>query len=148
MKKRNGFVSNSSSSSFIVTDARGGYDTLNYTGYEYNVGEKGVVEFGWGPEEVSDINSRINFCYLQSIYLKNKYHDMLDAVIRANTHNGLTINILLSNDYKEDEKIQGYIDHQSCGNEGENIEMFNNDDTLKDFIFGSGSYIHIDNDNY
>lgn len=41
----------------------------------------------------------------------------------------------------------GYIDHQSCATEGENTEIFNDDDTLRRFLFADDSYIHTDNDN-
>ena len=42
----------------------------------------------------------------------------------------------------------GYIDRQSCATEGENTEIFDDDDTLKRFLFADSSYIHTDNDNY
>lgn len=41
-----------------------------------------------------------------------------------------------------------YIDHQSAAYEGENEEIFENKQKMKDFIFGRGSYIQLDNDNH
>jgi hypothetical protein len=40
-----------------------------------------------------------------------------------------------------------YIDHGSSASEGENTEIFDNDEQLKSFIFNPDSYIQNQNDN-
>ena len=48
----------------------------------------------------------------------------------------------------EDEDLPyAYIDHQSSAAEGENIECFQSEESLKDFIFGHDSFIQGGNDN-
>jgi hypothetical protein len=155
MKKRIGFVSNSSSSSFVVIDTKKGYDTIK--GLSYEVGKEGESEFGWGIIDIKDIHSRINFAYLQTLEVGNveqgnKWKQMLESAIKENS-NVKEIEYLIDIDHIRGEggvgkdKIWGYIDHQSSALEDENTEIFKNKDTLKDFIFGKGSYIHLDNDN-
>ena len=161
MKKRHGFVSNSSSSSFLVIDKSGAMDdSLEGIVGEYSFGDKGVTEFGWGPETLTDIFSRINFAYLQATYFdesnaekfildKNSMLLMLEEVIMSNSK--ITdINWLLSSDYdvgKSEGKVWGYIDHQSSACDGANMEIFDNEKILKDFIFGKNYIIEVQNDN-
>lgn len=65
MKIRMGFVSNSSSSSFLVIKSDSGWDALEpNSGKTYIV--QGRHEFGWGPEVVQDIKKRIAFAALQA----------------------------------------------------------------------------------
>ena len=159
MKRRNFLVSNSSSSSFIVIGNTGIYDNLRPTEFDdtYVIGENGEAEFGWTPVDIQDIDSRINFCHLQSKYLAGKYDAMIESVIKGNSkikH----IHSILTDDYYSDISIDndppryktkwGYIDHQSAAIEGQNLEMFESESTLEKFIFDSGSYIHTDNDNH
>ena len=164
MKARTGFVSNSSSSSFVVIDSSCGYESLNIDGGHAILGpEKGEHEFGWGPERIDDIWSRINFAFLQAHYAipehdallekartivyghSNSYLQMLEEVLMENSN----INTITW-DFTRDEFgfEEGYIDHQSNASEGQNMEIFNSKDTLKDFIFGKNSYIQLDNDNH
>ena len=148
MKTRIGFVSNSSSSSFVVIDAKDGYDVLHSHTHS-NLLEVGVVgekEFGWGPEKLKDIYDRINFSYLQAIDLnKKEWFDMLEKVIKENSKIE-RISVIINNDYES--SFLGYIDHQSSAREGCNTEMFESEQRLKDFIFGKGSFIKLDNDNH
>lgn len=144
MKIRLGFVSNSSSSSFVVIDADKGYVKISRS---LVFGNKGETEFGWGPAELDDVHSRINFAYLQAFDLKHR--DMLEKVIHKHSGADGEITWNLTDDWDpKDGKRHGYVDHQSAACEGENLEIFESEKSLKDFLFGVGSKIVLDNDNH
>lgn len=42
----------------------------------------------------------------------------------------------------------GYIDHSSSACEDQNLEMFETEENLKNFLFNNSSYIQNDNDNH
>lgn len=136
MKRRTGFVSNSSSSSFIVI-GDGEIITPETRDKTLKVPEDlgGETEFGWGPATHTDIGSRINFSYLQTEY-DGKNQEMLENVIKEH----LNVDTI-------EWSVDGYIDHQSSAHEGENLEMFESEDILKKFLFASDSLIEEDNDN-
>ena len=149
MKIRMGFVSNSSSSSFVVIDTTGNYCDipLQLSKKELLVGRNlGETEFGWGQEVLYDCGSRINFAYIQATYMNNQeWLQMLEEVIKKNSKVE-TIKMLISEDYDSDN--WGYIDHQSSALEGVNTEMFVDKMELKYFLFGEKSKIVLDNDNH
>ena len=139
MKIRNGFVSNSSSSSFVVI----GSGPENYSSLiadvldgEIVLGRNGDSEFGWGPETITDVFSRINFAYLQAKH-KDEWHEMLEDVIKKSV--GCTSIVW---------EVDGYIDHQSSASEGENTEIFESKDVLSRFLFCGDSLIELDHDNH
>jgi hypothetical protein len=149
MKVRKGFVSNSSSSSFIVI-GNGALDLdPSVKGYPWeNMTERGVTEFGWDTTTYRGVYSRVNFAFLQAMSVKNQeWLDMIEKVIME--HTGATsVQTELSLDYTTPEgKVWGYIDHQSCATEGENTEMFASEEQLKKFMFANDSYIRGGNDN-
>lgn len=144
MKKRITFISNSSSSSFVVI-SDGGLDQLDQLNEEYSLlvpTNKGEYEFGWQQKRYNDFYSKLNFCTLQCLNVwdtKGKdWFEMLKEVVKDK----------LNLDLELDEHTTGYIDHQSSAYEGSNIEMFDSKHDLIQFLFSSNSYIENDNDNH
>lgn len=148
-KIRTSYVANSSSSSFIVIGNTGTYNNLKIdNGILVVDGKFGNSEFGWEIEDYYDIYSRIIFVYLQALAInKQEWIDMIEKVIKDNS-SVTEIIWNITDEYSDKEKTWGYIDHQSSSVEGENIEMFNSYESLRSFIFDTGSYIHTDNDNH
>jgi hypothetical protein len=157
MKFRNGFVSNSSSSSFIVVSTDRNYQEELKDKFEDKVlvidgsGElssPAITEFGWGPERIDDVESKINFCYLQCLYSQDTYWlKRLEDVVKDFT-GAESIEWRISTDGIDKKDVWGYIDHQSSAPEGKNTGMFSSAGKLKRFIFGKGSFIQLDNDNH
>lgn len=108
------------------------------------VDETGTViiypgEFGWEVEEYTDAQTKASYCYT---YCKN-YNldklDMLTCVLMYQTGAKNVHYVTLEGSYPD-----GYIDHQSidvC-----NI-AFEDDETLRMFIFNRSSVLRTDNDN-
>lgn len=155
MKIRKYFVSNSSSSSFIVIGT--GNNKINknlldkfFTDSILIVDDNfGETQFGWQNEKYSDIGSRINFAYIQAKYVEKQHPDwlkMLEKVIKNNT-NVKEIRWELRFDYVRGGKNYSVIDHQSASYEDENIGMYENEEELTNFIFDESSYIQCGNDN-
>lgn len=154
MKCRTGFVSNSSSCSFIVINNSNIRipELINNNKSELNVPQDfgGNTEFGWEEIRYYDFGSKLNFAYLQTTYvnehISKKWIEMLEKILKDNLHINI-INWNLTTEYNNKEKFWGYIDHQSCASEGGNIEIFDSETDLYNFLFSSDSYIQGDNDN-
>lgn len=132
MRIRTGFVSNSSSSIFMVT-AEGDLIPPEKTPRVYQIGKAGHDQFGWEVREYRGIDSKINFTMLQA--RKDEQVALLFSVLKE--HFGEFPEISLRED--------AYIDHQSRG--GSNFEMFESKEKLKQFLFCDQSYIQGGNDN-
>jgi hypothetical protein len=149
MRQRLKFVSNSSSSSFIIIDESKNYNIPKYDTTLVVDGKLGETEFGWQEEEYSDFGSKLIFSYLQTIYANyNGLLKMLEEVVKENT-GAPDIQWNIQETWSGgDGKDNGYIDHASSACEGRNIDIFYSKETLKDFLFNPLSYIHNDNDNH
>lgn len=169
MKIRNGFVSNSSSSSFIVIEPLTGpihvgkcfVDDENRLVVDRHTG---YGEFGWEYETHHDFGSKLIFAFCQADYMLHpiyksdvtqetgkKWMDMLEKVVKDVLNvKEIIWNITTTTKYGEETEGRDrvYIDHQSASYEGENTEMFENEQTLKNFLFNPNSYIQTDNDNH
>lgn len=168
MKIRNGFVSNSSSSSFVVygRDPSKMIHTLPkelYTkSYRYGRNVDNIVlpfteaqmEFGWQFERYYDIKDRINFCAAMIMdmpeNIRYEHKRMLETVIEKHISDDEYVEIVYDYNFFfwdsiESEKL--YIDHQSSWREGRNTELFESEKNLEDFIFNSESFIQCGNGN-
>lgn len=145
MKYRNGFVSNSSSSSFIVIGNNFPNNVVNVTNFV--IGNEGETEFEWQHETYDGMDDRINFTWLQirdsnfSQKKKEKLTNWLYLII-ANYFSIKFKDISISKNIEG-----GHIDHQSSSREDSNIEMFESIETMKRFILCNDSYIECGNDN-
>lgn len=159
MKIRHGFVSNSSSSSFIVI-GNGSRDksTMPVIGDTLLVGVTGRTEFGWDVCTYSNMPDRINFAYLQTQDACDKIEGakwltMLDDALKRKF--GVSAVEYMICEWccgpkasEFGEYNEGYIDHASSACGGKNTEMFDSVDTLERFLFCCDSYIRGDNDNH
>jgi hypothetical protein len=139
--RRGVFETNSSSTHSISISS--GAETLE----KLYVGEDGICriepgEFGWEEDSFHDSSTKASYAmvWAQS-YGSEEHREMLKKVIREATGAKVVEFCKADDEYYPD----GYIDHQSddvC------TPAFESENSLKAFIFNSGSYLVTDNDNH
>jgi hypothetical protein len=148
MKIRNKFVSNSSSSSFIVIDSCA--DETEVERLRNLYGNKEILtigptfgcnKFGWEYGEYFDFEDKLMFALLQAKYVRETYPKWMIML------HGVLKNALNVKEIQWTCADEGYIDHQSASYEGENTEMFISEDKLRSFLFSKQSHIETGNDN-
>lgn len=169
MKIRAGFVSNSSSSSYVIIDSsgkkhadlpviHGGSERILRIPFDLH---NPHAEFGWEQTDYRDFESKLCFACLQACYhdgiddrgvpVLGDWHEMIERVLKKEL-NLTKVEFFLTTGGECDPQYgflsPGYIDHQSSAEENENTEIFDSDRALSDFLFNEGSYIHGDNDNH
>ncbi len=151
MKIRQGFVSNSSSSSFIVIGKDNIDISAGWVGEDFIIDHNlGKTQFGWESEVSDDFGSRVTFTCIQAMELDRNnegstYMEMLVDALKNELRCSDVINKLTLDDW--DSENNSYIDHQSSASEGQNIEMFESEISLFNFLFSSDSSIQTGNDN-
>lgn len=138
------FETNSSSChSFTIDFDSGIFDTLfvDSDGWITFIGG----EFGWEEETYYDAQTRANYCavFVELCRCDNpRFKEMFENVIKQMT-GAKYINYNFTQEYNNN---YSYIDHQSL----DDIEdfIFENEESLKHFIFGRHSTLTTDNDNH
>ena len=127
--RHNVFETNSSSTHSISINADTQlFDSITHDGTIV----LGHGEYGWEFDTYYSALSKADYCALDMGGDPVK-KEMLIRVIK--NHTGAKDVIF---------DLTGYIDHQSAGTSD---DAFKNDETLKAFIFGKGSYLETGNDN-
>jgi len=162
--RKNVFETNSSSCHSITIDnSNGVYNNVPKVDNEGNVFINSG-EFGWEIEDYQDFGSKASYL---SVYIrdwsnenKDKFKEIFESVLKEVTG---CEKVEYEEDfwkqeersYESDGKIKtyfsslgdGYIDHQSV--EDRDLDyMFENTQTMKDFLFSSNSILQTDHDNH
>ena len=149
MKKRTGFVSNSSSSSFVVIAKKRDKEisipiTFNNT-LMIPRNLSGETDFGSGGGKYSDFDSKLNFLILQALYADDiDYVSFIYQILKQkfgniDIKNNLRRDFVDFDDEDDSEELDklhfGFIDHQSIG--GGFLEFFEGspDDVKKSLVF-------------
>jgi len=166
---RNDFVSNSSSASFIVVskEPEGFKDIMQNRAPTGVVTlpdpEVGYSQFGRCAERFTNIGAKLNFAAIQlcdlnrisllpekelnSWYAKTvqKYIDKYEEYEKmfVNVCKRLGFDVVLNYSYNDNNDYSCWIDHSSSVCEGENMCIFNDEETLYNFLKNCYSYIQM-----
>lgn len=108
-------------------------------------------EFDWDYEKHTDAYTKA--CYL-AIYCKEYYSEdeingqlLIDILISVIKEQTKCDNVIFNFSGEYDKDNWSYIDHQSCEDKDYHW-MFNDKETIRNFIFNKESELIIDNDNH
>ena len=174
MKIRNGFVSNSSSSSFIVNVKTNEIDRWELNDYLKDCGDKayeitlpikaGTYSFGWETERWYDVVSKLNYVVIQAFHSSKSYDNryVIEKALerRIKEVKGWDADIYVNWDYNAVMYDSGVswaeIDHQSLWYEFREDEcygippvhdVFESAENMENYLFNSHAYIQGGNDN-
>lgn len=174
MKIRNGFISNSSSSSFVVISDNP--DTIMKWVPKKLLKERkvdwdpdridlsiefpnteGNLHFGWEFKRYKDFLSKCNYAVAQFItlddtMLKYKYEEMFNKVLRKHVNYKGYLKVMYDYNYFHWDSVideDCYVDHQSAYYEyNEKAHyIFQSEENLENFLFNKESFIQCGNDN-
>lgn len=131
------FETNSSSCHSLSISYSGAFEGL--TPNENNEIVLTPGEFGWGYEEYSDALTKIAYCWQDTEHDSANREMLIDVVLK---HTGASKLLMEKSD--DQYHSEGYIDHQSYGT---SADAFDDEWTLKNFLFNPDSVLVIDNDN-
>lgn len=141
--RKNVFETNSSSCHSLSVGSGDVYE--GFTPNADNLIVIPAMEFGWEEETYYDVESRLAYVWIyMRDYAKERteFLEMFQNVVCS--HTGAAC---VTMEEGSDSWCNGYIDHQSV--EDHDLDfLFDNEETLKNFLFGSGSSITTDNDNH
>lgn len=157
MKVRTGFVSNSSSSSFVVV-SDGTLDQKTEDAFMESTRKKhgkfvpfqnsAECEFGWEEKEYNDVDTKLNWAFLQAYYAKKQMANEKPLALLRRLFKSHRIDIDECALNKAVDSELAYIDHQSrCYEKGRHLDIFKSSVKLRSFLFDSCSRLVTGNDN-
>ena len=128
------FVTNSSSSSFIICNKNDNYESIDHN---VTIGKLGETEFYNGAGKFNSFFDRLNFVAIQALTRQNyeKNHswiDKINRIFKKHTNHKLNWKYIK----EQYDKSDAYIDHQSCYYDEDGMrEMMDDDVILEHFLF-------------